>query len=583
MYIPIPNSSRRELLAEALELSRLTSESHPLLISKQERLRQIREALKEFAHPIFRDRLPIAQIPTIVRNTFVKSDVLVTRYSQIGGQKWQGDIQSLTLSQYHSDPIPTSLNSSLALDRLCEMFELSHEHKQEISKILQAVDRQIDRQKRIIAAVLGSVETEGNTGGNSDRNTGGNPDYLTLFHYLFGNIPIPPMAINCIHTDTQIYFCIDYMGEELSNSAIWAELTAIEQSEVREFLRSLNQFQFEQFQRFPIFSAWSVKNINSEWCDRLAQLTGFTTSEISQSLVRSINIIPTKKAEAFLVHDIWGHHWQLMLTQFESDYAILSTCNQSLRSSENAYTPDGIVTCGELFKRSGNKVEIDIERSRVFFHAEVQQRLGLLFTHLIGEIVADVAEFKFIWDNPRSVDRLLSSSIFKTEPTKLDLSLGDIDFLFLQVLRPLLEFSLSVFSESDLEKDLLSEWLGAGQNSSLEITVSLKQAIAHLYQIFLEEYNSTYLPTMTGDLGDIGIFAKVISNLLYLQNAIDSLYKEFMAKTKPNLPFQDLLIIFMGNYSSSDRYSEFWEVDDVLANYFLPCWQVLSEFESLSI
>jgi hypothetical protein len=200
----------------------------------------------------------------------------------------------------------------------------------------------------------------------------------------------------------------------------------------------------------------------------------------------------------------------------------------------------------------------------------------LLFTHLIGEIVADVAEFKFIWDNPQSADKLLSSSIFKTEPTKLDLSLGDIDFLFLQVLRPLLELSLSVFSESDLEKDLISEW----QNSSLELTINLKQAIAHLYQIFLEEYNATYLPTMTGDSEDMGIFAKAVSNLLYLQNAIDSLYKDFIAESNPALPFQDLLIIFIGNYSSSDNYSEFWELDDVLANYFLPCWQMLSDLDS---
>lgn len=561
MYIPIPNTLCQELLAEALELSRsLTSESKSIL--KQERLRQIREILKEFAHPICRDCLPLTQIPIAVRNTFVKSVLLVTRYSQIGGQKWQGDIQSLTLSQYHADPIPTALNSPLALDRLCEMFELSHEHKIEISKTLQVVDDRIDRQKRIIKAVLESVDIEGNL------------DYLTLFHYLFGNIPIP--VINCLHTDTQIYFFIDYIDEQL-DKASWSKLTTIQQSEVREFLRSLDRFHFEQFQRFPTFSCWNTENINSQWCDRLSQVTGFTTSEISQALIGSINIIPTQKTEALLVHDIWGHHWQLMLTQFESDYAILSTCDQSLRSSEYAHTSDGIITCGELFKRQGNKVEVDIERSRIFFHAEVQQRLGLLFTHLIGEIVADVAEFKFVWDNPQSVDRLLSSSIFKTEPTKLDLSLGDIDFLFLRVLRPLLEFSLSVFSESDLEKDLLAQWLVEGE-SSLELSISLKQAIAQLYQIFLQEYNSSYLPTLTGDSGDMGIFAKSVSNLLYLQNAIDSIYREFIAESKPNMPFQDLLIIFIGNCSSSDRYSEFWQVDDILANYFLPCWQALSEF-----
>lgn len=563
--IPLPDPLRRQLLAEALELSRsLISSSvkaEPDQTHKQqERLRQIREALKEFAHPICRDRIPVEQIPEAVRDAFVRAAMLVTRYSQIGGQEWQGDLPSLTLSQYHPDLIPSALDSPSALDRLGKMFALPRDRQLAIANTLQAVDRHIERQKQIIQAVLASADISGN------------PDFSGLFRNLFGNIPIPDPAIGCVHTDTQIYFCVDYHDEQLCDASLWSSLSIAEQSELQEFLRSLNQFSFEQFQRFPIFGAWQTDRINQQWCDRISQQTGFTTAEISLSLARSINIISTKKAEALLVHDIWGHHWQLMLTQFESDYTILSTCSQPLRSGETAYTSQGPLTCGQLFKQSGNKVEVDVMRSRLFFHGEVQQRLGLLFTHLIGEIVADVAEFKFIWHNPQSSDQLLSSSIFKAEPTKLDLSLGDIDFLFLQVLRPLLELSLSVFSESDLERELLTEW----EDPSLELSTSLKQAIAHLYQIFLEEYNSTYLPTITGD---IGIFAKAVSNLLYLQNAIDSLYRDFIAETQPHLPFQDLLIIFIGSYCSSDSYEEFWEVDNVLAAYFLPCWQILSELE----
>lgn len=571
MYIPTPNSSRRQLLAEALELSRSLTSSNSinpaeLILKKQERMREIRELLKEFAHSICENCLEINQIPLEVREAFVSAVLLVTRYSSIGGQKWQGNIPSVTLGQYHADSIPLGLNLPPILNRLSQMFGLSGDRISEINHRLQAVDAHIQQQKKIIQAVIKSADIDSSQ------------DYSSLFHNLFGEIPIPSAAINCIYTDTQIYFCIDYEGDKLSNLTLWSNLGEIEKAKIQDFLRSLNQFQFEQFQRFPTFGNWCVKNINSDWCDRLVQITGFNPSQISQSLVRSINIIPTKKSEALLVHDIWGHHWQLMLTQFETDYAMLSTCDQPLRTSEYAYIDNEIITCGELFKRIGDKVEIDVQRSRIFFHAEVQQRLGLLFTHLIGEIVADVAEFKFIWDNPQSVDHLLSSSIFKTEPTKLDLSLGDIDFLFLQVLRPLLEFNLSVFSQSELEKELLAQW----QDSSLEVGISLKQAIAHLYQIFLQEYNSTYLPTITGD---IGIFAKVVSNLLYLQNAIDSLYtySHKVPISGIKLPFQDLLIIFIANYSSSDSYAEFWEIDDVLANYFLPCWQILAELDTLKV
>lgn len=566
---PLPDSSSRQLLAEALVISRdLMSadlKSGPEIRSKrQSRLRQIREMLKEFAHPIYRDRLPIDQIPLEIREAFVRATLLATRYSQIGGNNWHGTLPSLTLSQYQTDPVAAELRSPEVLDRLVQLFGLSNEARIEIKHTVEAVDRQISRQKRIIHAAL-------NVDSNADSDRDRNLKTTALFRHLFGDIPLPSAALKYVYTDTQIYFCIDYDVDRLCDPVLWQTLNPTEQSHLQGFLQSLGEFSFDQFQRFPIFSVWNSENIDRAWCDRISQQTGCTTAEVYQSLVRSVNVIPTHKAEALLLHDIWGHHWQLMLTQFDSDYTILSTCSESLRASETAYTPEGPLTCRELFNREGNTVRIDVDRSRLFFHGEVQQRLGLLFTHLIGEIVADVAEFKFVWDHPQLTEKLLSSSIFKSEPTKLDLSLGDIDFLFLKVLQPLLELKLSIFSESRLESDLLAEW----QDADLELKIGLKQSIAHLYQIFLSEYNSTYLPTMTGN---IGIFTQVVSNLLYLQNAIDTLYKDLIATTQSDIPFQDLLIVFIGCYCSRDSYADFWQIDDVLAAYFLPCWQILNEF-----
>jgi hypothetical protein len=191
-------------------------------------------------------------------------------------------------------------------------------------------------------------------------------------------------------------------------------------------------------------------------------------------------------------------------------------------------------------------------------------------------MLADIAEFKFIWKHTKLSDQLPSSSLFKTEPTKLDLSLNDIDVLFLQVLKPLLEMEFSVLKDTKLETELLAEWAEAHYPThSLEFRTSLKQAIVRLYQVFLEEYNKTYLPTMTGE---IGIFTQAVSNLLYLQNAVSELYTDPTVKANPNLPFQDLLLVFVSSYCSSDSYADFWDVDDVLANYFLPCWQRLQQF-----
>jgi hypothetical protein len=131
-----------------------------------------------------------------------------------------------------------------------------------------------------------------------------------------------------------------------------------------------------------------------------------------------------------------------------------------------------------------------------------------------------------------------------------------------------------VSEDSPLETDLLTDWLQTPSvGGDLRLRVSLKQAIARLYSIFLEQYKANYLPTLEGE---IGVFAQIASNLLYLQNIVNELYTDFYAETDSPLPFQDLLMVFIGSYCAADSYAEFWDIDDVLAAYFLPCWQLLN-------
>jgi hypothetical protein len=152
------------------------------------------------------------------------------------------------------------------------------------------------------------------------------------------------------------------------------------------------------------------------------------------------------------------------------------------------------------------------------------------------------------------------------------LTLIDLDFLFVRVLQPLLELQLSVVADSLLETELLTDWFKAKiVEDSLRLRTSLKHAIAHLYQVFLEEYKHAYLPTLADSSS---IFTQIAINLLYLQNTINILYTEQGTLNQSTLPFQGVLMVFMGCYCSSDTYKEFWDIDDMLAAYFLPCWRI---------
>lgn len=567
LFVPISDPSLSPLLAEALQLARLSTQSldtdPELHQRRQERFRQLQADLSHFFHPIRQDPVSLEDIPQRVRQCFVKALLMMDRKLQLGGLGWQGTFPSPTLARYRPDPflIPTQDHS---LKLLGQTFGLTETEIAQLQHQLQSIDRRIDEQKQIIRAVLTEVLAD--------------PDHpLPLFHHLFGPLPLPAAALTWIYTDTQIYFCLDYQGTRLRDLDLWHSLSDSDQMAISRFLSRLQDSDFERFNRFPLFGPCQITQIDPQWCQALAHHTGIAPDRIRSALVGSISLIPAEKAEAFLIHDIWGHYWQWMLTQFESDYAILATCDQTLRAAETAYTSDGPLSCREIFHRDGDRVEVDPERARLFFRGEVQQRLGFLLTHLLGEMVADMAEFKFIADYPHAVEDLPSSSLFKTHPTKLDLSLGDLDYLFLRILRPLLEFSISALEDSPLEQDLLQDWLQSGETGSAILRIQLKQAIAQLGQIWLAEYQQAYLPQIQTENS---LFTQLVVNLLYLQNGINRLCtdgSQLSGSVASTPPFRDLMQVFIGCYCSSDSYAEFWEIDDVLAAYFLPCWHHLHQ------
>ncbi|MGH2416276.1 MAG: hypothetical protein ACRDEA_21810, partial [Microcystaceae cyanobacterium] len=348
------------------------------------------------------------------------------------------------------------LISEATLARLCQIFQIPVEYEEHIATLVETVDRQIAQQKQIIQAVLTDTNLI------ADSNAAKSHAVVDLFHHLFGEIPMPVEAIDCIYTQTQFFFCIDYQDSQLCNPDSWNRLEVPEQVKLQEFLESLDKSTFEKFRHFPTFSLCDSAQMNPKWIEHLAALTGLTRFQITQALSCSVSIIATQNAEKYLIHDIWGHNWQSMLTQFKSDYAILANCNEPLHGGKTAYTCDGPLSYRELFRIQGEQVTVNRDLACLFFHGEVRQRLGLVFTHVIAEMMADVAEFKFVRDFPELIEQLPCSSVFKNAPTKLDLGLSDLYFLFLQVLQPLLEIKLSGFEESVLESDMLADWAKLG-------------------------------------------------------------------------------------------------------------------------
>ncbi|MEM9116618.1 MAG: hypothetical protein AAGD09_01915 [Cyanobacteria bacterium P01_F01_bin.56] len=579
---------QRSQIAEALTLSRFlitqTDGTDVALVERRRaRIREIQKSLQACAHPIQRTVRPTAKIPLPVRQAFVEAALLISRYFAVGGSGWRGTLASPTLSGYRPDPVPASWSTPVGIAAMGERFELPDPVMVAIAAQLEQVDQEIASQRRLIEAVLQTVDLS-----LEKPLPLGTEPFVSLFQELFNGILIAPDKLNVVFTPTQLYFCIDFPA--LEDFAGWRQLCPHEhESALRELHQQLSAFTFQKFQRFPTFGPCLPAGISNRWAQAVSDrynaqapaLPAITPGQVIQRLSKSVGVLPHKDAEMFLVHDIWGHYWQLLFSQFNSDYTALADCGEALRAEETAYTPAGPLTCRELFEFAGPLVSLHADKAVQFFHGEVRQRLGLLFTHLLGELVADVAEFKFTFTNPQVTHKLPSSSAFTDYPANLDLSLADLDFLFLRVLQPLLEVHLSPVEASPLEIELLADspllHVGAEQIPRLE--VNLKQAIAQLHHCFLTEYGNHYLPTVESE---DSLFAEIAVNLLHLQNVINTLYTDPQFTEPSPLPFQDLMIVFISRFCSGDSYAEFWQVDNVLADSFIPCWHLLKDLSTPS-
>ena len=490
--------------------------------------------------------IAVEQIPLKIRHCFVRSLLLLTRYPQLGGKQTGGNYNSPIVSSYKCDRIPNIWYEKDAAIKLCKLFSLPNSYAQKIQHLLVKVDRKIDRQQKIIGALID----------NFDR-VKTQKDVLDLFQALFGNIPIPENSINCLTTSTQITFILDYQENKLRSSSLWCSLSKLEQQQVSQFLEWISKFSFKQFANFPSFNCLEIRNKNFRLWRYLTEVTGYSQSEITSAIASSINIVSATKAESFLLHDIWGHYWQSILTSFGDDYLYLSQVDKDLSLDSAIANGNSTIYLRQLFKTQNQSVYVDTPLAKQFFHQVAKKRITALSTHLIGEMLADMNEYKWLSQNRDRQALLNSSSSFPDSPTKLDLTIKDWDFLYLPTLETLIKLS------PVLEADLI-EYFEIENNEGVN---KLRTALSNLQHIFLTEYINRYQSSIDSD------YSSPILSLMELQSVLNKLY------TKPAdndfIAFQDLILLFVSNYYSVEFERDITRVNFALENYFYPCWQLL--------
>ncbi|MEM8721634.1 MAG: hypothetical protein AAGE84_20455 [Cyanobacteria bacterium P01_G01_bin.39] len=546
----ISDAEARKLMASAIDLSRLkTVAKFPKQqLYVQQRFHQIHRQLQVYSYPINYTALPVEQIPMKIRRCFVKAVMLLTRYPQLGGKLTRGTYKSSVVSSYKCDCIPYVWQKANTVSELCQLFKLSPTYAREIEDLLARVDRRIKQQQDIIQTLINQfnlVKTQ--------------KDTLNLFQAVFGNIPIPQGSINCLTTKMQVIFLLDYQSKSLRADV--GNVSVKEQQKISQFSTRISQFNFQQFANFPSFGYVESETINPELIQNIIATTGYSKSEILKAIACSTSIVPTSKAESFLLHDIWGHYWQSFLTSFKKDHIYLAQVDQDLNSNSDAKTAQGIIKLYELFKVREGLVQVDYNLAKQFFHSLAKRHICSLSTHLVGEMLADMNEYKWLSQNQQRRD-LLPSSSYMNYPTKLDLTLKDFIFLFSATVK-----RLTYLDQPSIETDLINKF-----DIKERITIlSLQQALNKLNDIFINEYIREY--QLSNNIGQQ--FSELSLNLVRLINILNQLYVKSMSN--PLIPWQDLILLFVGNYHSSSNKQNIKQLNLDLAYYFYPCWSILNQ------
>ncbi|MEL6911276.1 MAG: hypothetical protein AAFO85_13845, partial [Cyanobacteria bacterium J06598_4] len=257
-------------------------------------------------------------------------------------------------------------------------------------------------------------------------------------------------------------------------------------------------------------------------------------------------------------HDIWGHCWQSMLTEFENEYLYLSQVDEDLSLDSAIENGNNVIYLRQLFKLQNQSIDVDVPLAKQFFHCMVTKRIAALSTHLIGEMLADINEYKWLSQNRDRQALLDSSSSFPDSPTKLDLTIKDWDFLYLRTLETLIKLS------PVLEADLINYF----QIKDNESVYKLRAAISNLEHIFLAEY--IYYDQSRQESGS----SSLILSLTKLQSILNKLYNKSISCDF--ISFQDLILLFVSNYYSVKFEQDIAQVNFTLENHFYPCWKLLS-------
>ncbi|MGE0606771.1 MAG: hypothetical protein AB7O62_06560 [Pirellulales bacterium] len=398
---------------------------------------------------------------------------------------------------------------------------------------------------------------------------------FACFQALYPDAPLVADEVELIATGTLIFFCVPFAGSELVTPR-YAGLPVEEQAVVRAFLERNGKFYQRRFANFPAFGFLDGDKVDADLLQRLANRAGLSTTDVAGELGRLVTLLPLAELDKYLVHDVWGHGWQASMLRFERMYEELAEYADPLGLAESAKSHLGRgLTFGGCFDGRGDDLLLDEFRFRQFVQGELAERLPVAMSAVLAEMLADVAEFKFIALQPGRAGDLPSSSLLRIFPAKLDLTLQDLPFYFQQATKVFRLWAKSANRRQQTSAALVA----AGASSA-----AAQAAVARAAAIWDELAEGLFSPSLTwsespdGRL-QVNAFTRVMLNFVGIHRAVIDTYRRLESLSTCGLPlksYRDLLVLSASVFFEADRPRNLWRVDEFLSVKLIPLCQRLS-------
>jgi hypothetical protein len=384
-----------------------------------------------------------------------------------------------------------------------------------------------------------------------------------LFQFLFPGSPLVPGEAHLVLTGAAMFFCLPIRDDELTTPR-YGWLNTSERDAIKQFIHELMAFSEKEYRRFPAVGNFSPERLDKTVLDRLAGRAGMDSAAVARELDRAVTVLALADVDKFVIHDVWGHGWEASMLRFDDMYRQMADYGDPL----NLDVAAGGVTLRGCFSRSGAALNLDAPRFRRFVLALAAERLPVTMSGVLSEMMADVMEFGFVVAHPERADEMPSSSLFKVSPTKLDLTLDDVQFFF-----DLATAGLKKRFGTDAAARELAEGL-----TRTAAGVSADNAVAQAREVWRDIESDEFVSKLRWkQVGEdqiaVNAFARLALNFVGIHRAIVETYQRIDQWPPGSLPpksYKDLLLIGASVFFEDNRARNLWRVDEYLTLKFAP-------------